>query len=119
MEITMARGDLEIRTFQIRSPSGSGTVPYTDELDEIYLTVKRKYTDTNYVIQKRLSDGGIIYQGDGIYGFTIHPADTDKLDFGGYDFDIELIKNGEIKKTFNGRLNLTREVTYAANEVVS
>lgn len=116
MEITMARGDLEVRTFQIRSPSGSGTVPYTEELDEIYFTVKKNYNDRNFCFQKRQSDGGIIYTGDGNYQFTIQPADTDGMAFGAYVFDIELVKNGEIKKTYRGNLMLEPEATHACNE---
>ena len=113
MEITMARGDMETRTFQIRSPDGT---PYTDELDEIYFTVKKDANERSFRFQKRLSDGGIISTGDGTYEFTIQPQDTDGMGYGNYVFDIELVKDGEIKKTFMGMLILTREVTHSYNE---
>ena len=117
MEIIMARGDLEVRTFQIRSPSaGGGTEPYTEQLDEIYMTVKRNENDKNFLFQKRLSDGGIISKGDGEYEFTIQPEDTDGLAYGSYGFDVELVKNGAVKKTFCGELVLTKEYTHRANE---
>lgn len=119
MEIRMARGDRKSKLFQILQPDGQGgTAPCTDPFDEIYFTVKKSYYDDEYNLQKRLSDGGITYLENGIYKVVILPADTDPLGFGEYDFDIEVEKNGEIKQTFVGKLILTKEVTYAGNEVV-
>lgn len=114
MEITMARGDLEIRQFRILDTDGE---PFTDALDEIYFTVKREAAFPDYVIQKRLGNGEIVPMGDGVYQFTIEPEDTDGLEFRSYDFDIELVINGQLKKTYLGRLNLLKEVTHAVNEV--
>jgi len=113
MQIVMPRGDLVKKTFVIRMPDKT---PYTDALDEIYLTVKKSYLERNYKFQKRLSDGGIEYIGDGRYKFAIEPEDTNTLEFGDYDFDIEIVKIGEIKKTFTGTLTLTMESTHAVNE---
>jgi hypothetical protein len=47
------------------------------------------------------------------------PEDTNNLDFGEYMFDIELVIEGQMKKTFTGRLRLTEESTHATNEVIS
>ena len=114
----MTRGDLEVRTFQIRSPDGQGgTQPYTEELDEIYMTVKKSHNERAYQFQKRMGNGGILPLGDGTYQVTIEPEDTDGMPFGTFEFDIELVKHGEIKKTFTGTLTLTRETTWAVNEV--
>lgn len=119
MEIRMARGDLETRTFQIRSPDGQGgTEPYEGTFDEIYMTVKKSDLLQDYAFQKRLGNGTILPLGDSTYQFTIEPEDTDGLGFGEYGFDIELVKAGQIKKTFCGKLYLTKEYTHAANEVV-
>lgn len=118
MEIVMTRGDLEIRTFQIRSPDGHGGYePYTEILDDIYMTVKKNSTDREYKFQKRLSNGSIIQIGEGMYQFEIQPKDTDGMGYGMYGFDIELFKEGEIKKTFVGTLTLLNEYTHAENEV--
>ena len=114
MEITMARGDLEIRQFRVLD---SNREPFTDQMDEIYFTVKKNAVYTKCEFQKLLTDGGIVPLGDGLYQFTINPEDTDSLEFGSYDFDIELVINGRLKKTFFGKLNLEREVTHVANEV--
>ena len=118
MEITMARGDLEVRTFQVLSENEDNLEPCDEVFDEIYMTVKKNRNDHVCRFQKRMSDGGIISLGEGKYEFTIHPEDTNRMAFGEYIFDIELVKNGSIKKTFCGELILTDEVTHASNEVV-
>lgn len=114
MEITMMRGDLEIRQFQVLD---SNKEPFTDQMDEVYFTVKEDPNFKEYKFQKRLTTGEIVSLGDGIYQFRIEPEDTDDLKFRSYDFDIELIIHGELKKTFPGKLILGREVTHATNEV--
>ena len=115
MEITMARGDLVTKSFVVK---GADKKPYTDSFDNIYFTVKKCANEKNYKFQKRLSDGGILSLGDGEYQFTIRPEDTDSLEFpADYEFDIELVTEGEIKQTYYGVLHLTKEVTHHYNEV--
>ena len=116
MEIYMARGDMLPVPFLVKGPDKS---PYTEEFDNIYMTVKKYANDKNYKFQKRLSDGGIEQIGDGEYQFTIEPSDTDCLPFGDYDFDIELVIDEFLKKTFCGVLHLEKEVTHRYNEVVT
>lgn len=114
LEITFPRGDMVSKIIAVREKS---TGDITDlEFDDIYFTVKRQYLNKEYNIQKRLSDGSITKDDDGYYHLTLLPEDTDKLPFGEYDFDIELVKNGAIKQTTVGILTLTREVTFASNE---
>lgn len=114
LEIKMARGDMLSKSFVIRT---AGDVPYTDVLDNVYFTVKKSENDYAYKFQKRLSDGGIQYMGDGKYEFTIMPEDTNGLPFGNYVFDIELKKAGMFKRTYFGTFTLTKEVTHQNNEV--
>ena len=116
MEIVMARGDLETRTFQIVDADGE---PYTEQMNDIYMTVKKTPKERSVIFQKRISNGTISYLGDGMYQFVIEPHDTDGLAFGDYVFDIELIKQDEIKKTFCGLLKLMPEVTHAVNEMIT
>lgn len=116
MEIVMARGDLETRTFTLKNKNGT---IYQTAPDEIYFTVKANAADRNYKFQKRLSDGGITFVETGKYQFTILPEDTDGLGFGTYDFDIELVKAPSLKKTFCGKLVIDKEVTHHNNEVIS
>ena len=113
MEIRMARGDLESRQFLLKNPSGE---TFTTEPDEIYLTVKKTADDRDFIFQKRLSTGGIAKVVTGKYQFTIMPEDTNNMNYGDYAFDIEIVKNGLIKKTFCGRFILDKEVTHYYNE---
>ena len=114
MHIEMARGDLETRTFHVSGPDKS---PFAEDFDNIYMTVKKYASDKKYIFQKRLSDGGIMKIDDGTYQFTIMPEDTDNMGFGDYDFDIELVINGVLKRTFMGVLTLGKESTHRCNEV--
>ena len=116
MKITMPRGDRVEKSFAIRQSDGTA---FTETLDEIYFTVKKNFHDKNYKFQKRLTDDGIVFVEAGRYQFTILPEDTDGLDFGNYVFDIELVIDGRMKRTFTGTLILTEESTHAANEVIS
>ena len=113
MEIKMARGDLERRNIILKDSSGS---TYQTTPDEIYFTVKKNANDHDFLFQKKLSDGTISLVETWKYQFSINPEDTDNLNFGSYDFDIEVVKDGEVKKTFCGTLTLAKEVTHHYNE---
>lgn len=115
MQITMARGDMLTKSFAVKTTGGTA---FTDPFDNIYFTVKKHADNTEYLLQKRLSDGGIESVGSGVYQFTIEPGDTDQMGFGDYDFDIELVINGILKKTFTGKFTLMKEVTHLCNEVI-
>lgn len=66
--------------------------------DDIYFTVKKRYEYTNYVLQKRLSDGGISFDPNtGWYRIGITPEDTAELDFDTYYFDLKK-REGETEK---------------------
>lgn len=112
LSIHFPRGDLIVIPFTVTSDNGE---PYTEELSEIYFTVKRNYRDRKIWMQKTLTGGGITYAGDGEYRLHINPEDTDSMDFGEYDFDFEVIAPG-IKQTTRGKMELTSEVTHASDE---
>ena len=112
MEITMARGDLYCFPFCLMVDEEQST----DLPDNIYFTVKKFFGNPEYLFQKKLSDGSISTDGLGNYWVTILPQDTDNLEFGFYDFDIEVVKLPELKRTFQGKLELTAETTHAGNE---
>lgn len=115
MEITMPRGDIRPVRFIIRSPNG-GKNDTVSDFDEIYFTVKQNFRMKPFLFQKRLTTNEIALQEDGSFQFTIQPQDTDHLMFGTYYFDIEVVKEEEIKQTFVGSLILTKEATYSENE---
>lgn len=117
MRICMPRGDIKLVRFQVNDEDGS----LCDiEFDEIYFTVKKQYSDANYLFQKRLSTGGIVKVDTGDYQIKIEPEDTDGLQINKngewYDFDIQLNYLDQIKQTFVGEFVLTKEVTHASNE---
>lgn len=107
-EINMVRGDTSDQEIDIESDIDI-------EFDEMYFTVKKRYSDIQYKFQKRLSDGSIQML-DGKYYFRIEPEDTNRLSFGDYVCDIEIVKKGSIIRTFNGVLKLSEEVTTERNE---
>ena len=113
LNISLPRGD--IRNFKIAVKETSGDLTAL-EFDDIFFTAKMTFMNTDYILQKRLSDGDITKDEEGYYLFSLLPEDTNNLPFGEYDFDIELLKNGAIKQTTLGKLMITPEVTYQSNE---
>lgn len=115
MIINMPRGDLRKIKFSINDNQGN---ILDTNFDEIYISFKKNYIDENVLFQKRLTDGSITKDEENYYHFSIDPQDTDNLRFGDYVFDIEIVKDGSIKQTTIGTLNLTSEVTFYKNEGV-
>ena len=112
MTITMHRGD----TKQLKFRRLSGGEPITSQADQIYFTVKRAVNPLpkEPVLQKKLDD--MVFDEEYYYHLTIEPEDTDELEFGDYDFDIQITADG-VKHTTCGTLRITKEVTFAENEV--
>lgn len=114
MMIEFARGDSYERGFILKDKTTKQIV--TELFDEVYFTVKKTWTETEYKFQKRMTTGGIVYDGDGHYTLYIRPEDTNELQFGEYDCDFEFVRNNGYKRTFAGKLKLTKEVTHQNNE---
>lgn len=113
MTIRMPRGDIRLVHFTINNPDGTcSDIDFT----EIYFTVKRSFTDRNFLFQKRLSTGGIIKVNTGDYQVKIESDDTSDLSFGQYKFDIQFVFEDQLKETFVGNFELTAEVTSKENE---
>lgn len=111
IKIEMARGDTLQKGFILKRNGD----PVDDVFDDVYFTVKKYHTDHDYVLQKRMSNGGIVNDGNGHYTIFIDPEDTNELSFGDYDCDIEFKREG-YKRTFYGKFKLAKEVTHAYNE---
>lgn len=109
--IQMPRGDIRNVKFCVRAGNDLVT-----DFTEIYFTVKDNFRRENVKFQKKLSDGDITLGEDNYYHFVIQPEDTNGEDFGTYVFDIEVVKNDEIKQTTIGTFKITEEATYASNE---
>lgn len=111
LQIEMVRGDTLEKGF-ILQKNGQ---PSTDVFDDVFFTVKKYHTDHDFVLQKRMSTGGIVDDGQGHYTMFIDPEDTNELSFGDYDCDIEFKREG-YKRTFYGKFKLQKEVTHFYNE---
>ena len=111
-DIRFPRGDLFCFPFGVYIDDASTQTA----MDRIWFTVKKHYTDKQVIFQKTLAGGGIIDAGGGAYIVRIEPEDTEGMEFGLYDFDIQVEKGEEIKKTFMGRMELTGECTHRGDE---
>lgn len=112
MKISMVRGDLEAIPFELEL---DGDV-IAECMDYVYFSVKKRFTDPDCLIQKKLSDGGILWDGNGTYTIIINPEDTERLCFGSYVCDIQAEKSPGIKQTIRGTFELEPEVTHRENE---
>lgn len=116
MRISMPRGDIHYVEFTVTADEEFSDINY----DEIYFTVKKKYTDKEYLFQKKLSTGGITKIDDGKYRIKINPQDTNNLAVNKsgewYDCDIQVQYSDIIKSTTVGEFVLTKEVTDSGNE---
>lgn len=110
------RGDSFVKGLNLKNKSTGEPIDTT--FDEVYFTVKKYFSDPDFVFQKRMTSGGITSDGEGHYTLYINPEDTDGLPFGDYDCDFEfrIETNDDYKKTYFGKLKLTKETTHAGNE---
>lgn len=111
------RGDTyALRKFRI-TDINNNVIDLTGK-DQLYFTVKTDSNSNKVLIQKR-KDSGIELEEDGYYHITIEPADTNKLEYGSYVYDISW-KSTEaktiVKTLINGTITLTDEVTWAGDE---
>ena len=118
LHISIPRGDTKHLKINVRDSQGQ----HIDfDLDYVYLTVKKNFTDTEPKFQKSLSSGTISKLESGIYQTVIMPEDTDHLAYGRYVFDIEVIKGDrsapDFKTTKVGEFIIDNESTFARNEV--
>lgn len=118
LHICMPRGDTKHLKINVRDSQGQ-LIDF--DLDDVYLTVKKNFTDVEPKFQLSLSDGTIAKSDYGVYLATIMPEDTDSLAYGRYVFDIEVIKGSrsspEFKTTKVGEFLIENESTFASNEV--
>ena len=110
-KIKFPRGDTYEKGFLLKRNGQVDTDPFVN----IYFTAKTKAKDSEYQFQKRLSDGGIVNDGNGHYTVFFTPEDTNGMSFREYDCDIEFVRDN-FKKTFEGVLELTKESTHQNNE---
>lgn len=76
--IAMIRGDSGI--FKIDVTDIAGNAVALDDNDVLTFTLRRATRSPTIVLQKTITDGML----------TIHPEDTEKMEFGAYIYDVEL-----------------------------
>lgn len=112
------RGDNKPYRIVRRTKDGS---VIKEPVTEMYLTVKKDTSCSDFLIQKRLSTGDIKFDSEtGCYKFEFEPKDTNDLSYGTYVYDIQIqyAQDGTVKtKTLVvDTLKLTEEVTFYSNQ---
>ena len=105
------RGDTAKYKFQRHDADGN---VITQKADAIYFTVKINGYSDNVLLQKTIED--MEFDEDYYYHFTIEPSDTDNLEFGTYQYDIEIIQDNIKTTAARGELLLEEEITWTTDE---
>ena len=90
------RGDTFYITRQLTDKDGNALI-LNKETDEISLTV-RENIESEIVIEKHIEDFEIT--DDGTYRVILHPKDTENLEFGVYEYDMEIRIGKDEKNPF-------------------
>lgn len=116
--ISFTRGDTRAFKF-VRREKQSGEI-IDIEPTKIWVTVKKSECDPEVLIQKTIDDFKFT-KSDSYLHFRFDPEDTERLPYGQYFMDIEVLQKGSetnVKTTiYKGYLRLTSEATWAINEV--
>ena len=106
-DLALVRGD----TFAI----GVNVTGSEAEPDAIYFSVKRRRTETGYILQKSLDDGITPEESEDEdtyrYRIDIDPADTETLLAGAYVYDVEVTWGGSVHTLITGTLTIAADVT--------
>lgn len=109
------RGDTQLLK-KFRLTDKNGNILNLTELDQLYFTLKKDAYSEGFIFQKK-KNGGIILKEDGYYHITIESDDTNDLDYGNYDYDIELKSTlYGVKTLIKGTITLTEEITWKGDE---
>lgn len=112
------RGDTKVLD-KFRLLNTEGKVLKLGENDTLYFTVKKDAYSKKVLIQKTTKDLGISLEADGYYHIIIEPEDTNSLDYGDYQYDIELKSIGNktfVRTLVEGIITLTEEITWGGDE---
>lgn len=106
-EMTMPRGDSESFTIELEDELTELPIALVPG-DTVRFTVKKTHRDILSVIQKVVT-----YFPDGVAEVEILPEDTHYLDFGDYEYDIELTdRYGEVTTIIVSKFTLGKEITH-------
>lgn len=110
-EIILTRGDTCNLTFQRLDANGD---PILTKATKAFFTVKKNTRAFSYLIRKTIDD--MTFDEGGNYHFTIEPSDTNRLSYGEYVFDLEIIA-GYKQTIAKSKFIVGEEVTFVGNEV--
>lgn len=108
------RGDYTRKKFQRQTKSNE---VITEKPDKVYFTVKTSEYKKSVLFQKTFENGITFDEETGWYTIEILPEDTNDLNFDTYIYDIEIIKDSKPKTIKIDKFIVTKEVTFAENEV--
>lgn len=102
--IQLTRGDSAILSVDVKDET-TGEPYHLNPDDTLRLTIKRKVTDEDFVIQKVLNGSTV---------FKMEPSDTEGLNFGPYLYDVELTtSDGDVYTVIvPSKFELLKEVTW-------
>lgn len=121
----MIRGDTHKFKWRIETTdkdTGEKTWWVPTAADKVYFTCKKDYSSP-VAFQKVFPDTISFDEEDGYFRTTIEPVDTNKLDFGQYLYDIEIVVNALtnekniVKTVAIGNIVIEKEVTWRKDEV--
>lgn len=82
----------------------------SQDLETCYFSCKKNADDEEYAFQKSLSDG-ISKVNSGQYRIRIAPEDTEDLEAGNYNYDLEIGLNDDKFTLLRGILRIDEDVT--------
>lgn len=112
MDLEFTRGDTQVIKFRLKNALGQ-LIELTNS-DLLYFTVKQNARSTERVIQKKYSTD--ITYSEGYFSFAISSSDTASLNYGTYQYDIELKSGDYVKTVGSGTITLTEEITHGGDE---
>lgn len=99
--IELTRGDSLFLRVSLKNKDGTSYVPEAG--DVVRFAMKKKYTDAECLINKPFPTETMVLE--------LEPNDTKPLQFGTYDFDIEIRDaNNHVETPILGTIKLTKEV---------
>lgn len=90
--------------------------PILTRAEELYFIVKKRWTDSEAIITKDLSD--MTFDEEGYYHFTITPEDTENMAYGRYVWDVTPVEdnNAYRAKPARGYLVVGNSAGWIINE---
>lgn len=113
LHIDFYRGDYFEYRFKILDNEGQSI--QLGENDNLFLSVKREYKSSEYILQKKLGDGISWEEENNCYLVKFENEDTQNSYTGEFVFDIVIVYEGTKPETHTGTFELLSDVT--RNEV--